>query len=81
MRDYFFYNGNLFIVFDYIKFNMKKYLEINKLNEDLYLKFFFELIDSLKIINEFGITHCDIKIDNIMINEDNDLVLIDFGGS
>lgn len=44
-------------------------------------KFAFELLSAVQAIHQHGIAHCDLKLENILINEHGDLKIIDFGSA
>ena len=60
------YNGNL----------LKNKPEVNETNT---IKLFLDLCNIIKKIHEVNIIHRDIKPENILIDENNDIVLCDFG--
>lgn len=41
--------------------------------------YFQQLIEAIKHIHSRGVGHCDIKVENLMINRDLDLKIVDFG--
>ena len=47
---------------------------------DIY-KVLAQLVDSVEYIHSKGIVHFDIKPDNVMVSENSDIKLIDFGGA
>lgn len=50
-----------------------------KLNEESGRSIFIQLIDILDYLSKFKIAHRDIKLDNIIINEEGTIKLVDFG--
>ena len=62
-------NGELF---DYI-------ISKGKLTEYESNKFFHQIIDSIDYIHKMGICHRDLKPENMLLDNNNDLKLIDFG--
>ena len=51
-------------------------------NSNNFLKKFIELLQCVFTLNNYGIFHCDIKIENVTYNRKHDcLSVIDFGRS
>ena len=61
--------------------NMETFFECNKgqYNESHVLKILAKLMRSLEFIHSAGILHRDIKPSNILINNNFDVLLCDFG--
>lgn len=59
-----------------------KFKELNwSITEEFIIELTCEIIDALREIHSHGIIHCDIKPENIMLNEHDDVQLIDFSYS
>ena len=65
-------NGELF---DYI------YLLKKPFSEKISAKIFYKIIKLIKYLHERKIAHCDIKLENILVDNNFNLKLIDFGFS
>ena len=48
---------------------------------DNVFSFFRKLVEGLGTIHERGLVHADIKLDNIVVNDDNEPIIIDFDNS
>jgi len=66
--------GDHILIFPFLK-------KINTNNMDLLTihKLMYQLISALKCLNDLNIAHLDITLSNLMCDENDDLVLIDFG--
>ena len=83
VTDVFEENGTAYYVMDYI--DGKSLQDIVKekgaLDEDLAVNYITQIADALKYVHSLNRLHLDIKPGNIMINENNQAILIDFGAS
>lgn len=79
--DYFNENGTAYIVMDLVQgMSLEELLKRGKLfTEKELLSRFLPLIKSLSSVHEKGLIHRDIKPQNLIISENGDLTLIDFG--
>ena len=70
-----------YIVMDYLKgIGLKDFEYLDQiLDESTTRHIAFELLRILKKLHDFGIAHVDIKPDNIIVTEEGELKLIDFG--
>ena len=48
------------------------------MKDEIARKWFIELMSAISLIHSYKIAHRDIKPQNILINENNDIMLIDF---
>ena len=80
--DFFEDNQYYFYVLEYIKGEtlIRKILENGSLSESISKIYFQKIISAIKYLHEeINIIHRDIKGDNIIINEENEPILLDFG--
>ena len=72
---------NYFIVMEYCK-NGELFDYISKkerLQEDEASSFFYQIINGVEYIHSKGIAHRDLKLENLLLTEDNTIKIIDFG--
>ena len=73
-------NGTAYYVMDYIE--GKSLAQINKpISEKLVLRYLRQIISALEYVHSQGILHLDIKPSNIMVDNQGNVFLIDFGAS
>ena len=79
------YNGKVFYIIEEIAENGELFNYIyeygKSFSEDISAKIFVRIIRSVKILHENNIIHCDIKPENVLVGNNFELKLIDFGFS
>lgn len=81
---YFFYaNGTAYLVMEYVDgITLKEYIkEHGPIAGERVLQMIHPVIKALSAIHKTGIIHRDISPDNILVNQKEELVLIDFGSA
>lgn len=71
-----------YAIFEYLKNgDLHNYIFLikKKFSEDLSRKIFFDLLKAIEACHKSGISHGDIKLENILFNSNFNLKLIDFG--
>ena len=84
LYDYYETNKNIYIIMEYIEGGtLKQYLEKNKIiNEAKVKEIIFYILKAIEHLHKNSIIHRDIKLDNIMLENENNLSslkIIDFG--
>ncbi|KAI5191854.1 serine/threonine protein kinase KIN1/2 [Nematocida minor] len=81
LREFFYTNECFYLVFDYIAGEqlLKKVVKHRKLSENVAKKYFTQILNAVNYCHLHSIVHRDIKIENILIDKDDNAVLIDFG--
>lgn len=71
---------NTFIVTEYIKGqDLYDKLASQKLSEEYVKKLFIQILETIDFINSRGYYHRDIKLENILVDDNDKIKLIDFG--
>ena len=72
-----------YLVFEYLKVNMYKHMfkNYNYPNFKTFTKFSYQISDGLSYLHSKEIVHCDLKLENIMVDNLNNLKIIDLGSS
>ena len=80
-QESFTHKGNLFLVFEYCEKNLLEVLEESPdgLSPKLIKSFVFQMCKALAYMHKNNMIHRDIKPENLLINEDLNLKLCDFG--
>ena len=80
-QDAFKRKGNLFLVFEYVERNLLELLQESPdgLKPPLIKNLIYQLCKAIKYLHEQNIIHRDIKPENLLINDNMQLKLCDFG--
>ena len=80
-QESFIHKGNLFLVFEYVEKNLLEVLEESPdgLPPKLIKSFIYQMCKALLYMHKNNMIHRDIKPENLLINENLDLKLCDFG--
>jgi len=71
---------NLYLVMELMPQDLLQFiLQNGKLREDDSRKVFLQVVDAVKYCHSNGIAHRDLKLENVVINEQLEIRLIDFG--
>ena len=72
----------IYVVLEYCKgITLKKFILYNDLNENEIMKIFYKILEPIHEIHKKGIIHRDIKPSNIIIDENLEIKIVDFGSS
>lgn len=79
--DHFEMDGNLYIVMELVEgLNVEQYVaQRGPIAWREAVKYMLKLLDTMQYVHEHGIVHRDIKPGNIMIRDNGDICLLDFG--
>jgi len=82
-RDHFETANNVYIVMDYFQgrdlYSLMEQTDFRPLDEPLVRHLFKQLIDAIGYAHQEGVSHRDIKLENVLVNAACDLKVIDFG--
>lgn len=82
VSDYFEENGTAYYVMDYVRgCSLSELRDEKKLTEKKIVQYINQVLEALEAVHKKGLLHLDIKPSNIMIDENNRVILIDFGAS
>ncbi|EIJ88964.1 CAMK/CAMKL/KIN1 protein kinase [Nematocida parisii ERTm1] len=81
LKEFFYTKECFYLIFNYISGEqlLKKIVKNKKLSEITAKKYFIQILDAIQYCHNHNIVHRDIKIENILINKDDNAILIDFG--
>ena len=83
--DFFENRGYMIIVLPLMQMTLSKYVKENKLNEQQNLSLFKVIVNGVTYCHKKRWVHCDLKLDNILVNVDSvsnkikELYITDFG--
>ena len=79
IHDYGIHDGHEFIAMEYLPRGDLKARMHQRLTEEEALRFVEQIAMALQVVHEAGLLHRDLKPANVMLREDGNIALIDFG--
>ncbi|KAI5181270.1 serine/threonine protein kinase KIN1/2 [Nematocida sp. AWRm80] len=81
LREFFFTDEYFYLVFDYIRGEqlLKKIVRNKKLSESNAKHYFLQILSAIYYCHSHNLVHRDIKIENILVDSNDNAMLIDFG--
>lgn len=73
------YTSVIYIQMELCPLSLKEYLAINKISDDKKYKIIMDIMNVIKYIHSKNIIHCDLSLTNILIDENDNIKLCDFG--
>ena len=73
--------GQIFIVMDRYPQNLLQYMETNKIPFNHKLQLIDQILSAVEYLHSYGICHRDIKLENVMLDDNNNAQIGDFGFS
>lgn len=74
-------NGRLYLVFEYLDYDLKKFMDRHKrpLDPHVVMSFTYQLLLGLEYCHVRGVMHRDLKPQNLLVNNEGYIKLADFG--
>ena len=81
LKDVVFEEGKLFLVFEYVEYDLKKFIDKHKkgLPPELIRSFLYQILNAIIYCHSHRVIHRDLKPQNILIDKSGTLKLADFG--
>jgi len=79
LEDVVYQDNKLYLVFEYLEKDLKKYMDVVSLDKDLVKSYMHQLIEGVAFCHAHRVLHRDLKPQNLLIDRIGTLKLADFG--